>query len=315
MSQTLQLSNFDNPNIGETTQLNADVAVADTTLTINFSDDIEAGDLLYLSRLGSESGEVVTIATIVDADSVTASAATKPHNRFEEATVLFGDQIKIYRATNVDGSLPDDDTFSFLDTTNIDYDQSTTTYIDDNGGSGYWYKYIYRNSSSGEETLLSDSSAARGGGVGNYCSIQAVREEAGFQNNKYINDSQINNERQAAQDEINAELNGIYTIPFEAPISPLITRITKTLAAGFLLSKDYGVVNKFSTNNGDAKVKEARDMLQKLSTKEYVLTDNSGTDTSIAGTGRSFGGYPDSAGTTGAIDSDSKRGLRMSDVF
>jgi hypothetical protein len=56
-------------------------------------------------------------------------------------------------------------------------------------------------------------------------------------------------------------------------------------------------------------------MLQKLSTKEYVLTDNSGTDTSIAGTGRSFGGYPDSAGTTGAIDSDSKRGLRMSDVF
>lgn len=315
MAQTLTLSNFDNPNIRETTKLNADVAVADTNLTISFSDDIEAGDFLYLSRLGSESGEVVTVASIIDADSITASAATKPHGRFEDATVLFGDQIKIYRAINVDSSQPADDTFTFLDTANIDYDQPTTTYVDDTGGSGFWYKYIYRNSSSGEETLLTDSSAARGGGVGNYCSIQAIREEAGFQNNRYITDNQINNERQAAQDEINAELNGIYTIPFETPISPLITRITKTLAAGFLLSKDYGVVNSFSTNNGTNKTKEARDMLMKLSTKEYVLTDSSGTDTSIAGSGRSFGGFPDSAGVADTTGADSKRGLRMSDVF
>jgi hypothetical protein len=315
MSQTLQLSNFDDPNIRETAKLNADVTVNDTALTINFSDNLDAGDFLYLSRLGSESGEVVTVASIIDADSITTSAATKPHSRFEDATVLFGDQIKIYRATNVDGSLPADDTFSFLDTTNIDYDQSTTTYVDDTGGSGYWYKYIYRNSSSGEETLLTDSSAARGGGVGNYCSIQAIREEAGFQNNKYINDSQVNNERQAAQDEINGELAGIYTIPFEVPINPMITRITKVLAAGFLLSKDYGVVNTFSTNNGTTKTKEARDLLAKIANKEYVLTDATGTDTSIPGSGRSFGGFPDSDGVADTTGADSKRGLRMSDVF
>jgi hypothetical protein len=315
VAQTLNLSNYDDPNIKETAKINADVAVDDTSLAISFSDDLEEGDLLYLGRLGSESGEVVTVATIVDSENITIAAATKPHSRFEDATVIFGNQIKIYRASNVDGSQPDDTSFSFLDTTNIDFDQLSTSYIDDTGGADYWYKYIYRNSG-GDETFLTDSSAARGGGVGNYCSIQNIREEAGFQNNRYITDSQINNERQAAQDEINGELSGIYTLPFEPPINPMITRITKVLAAGFLLSKDYGVVNTFSTNNGATKTKEARDLLAKIASKEYVLNDATGTDTSIPGTGRSFGGWPDE--TTATADPSvggAARNIRMSDIF
>src|SRR6476469_3662736 len=100
MSQTLRIVNFGELNIKERGNLAADAAVAATSLTVNYTDNFAVGDFLYIGRLGSESGEVSAIATIPDADTVTVAALTKPHLRFDDIQTLFGDQIKIYRASN-----------------------------------------------------------------------------------------------------------------------------------------------------------------------------------------------------------------------
>jgi hypothetical protein len=316
MSQTLSLSNFDSPNIKEKTQLDADVAVGATTLTVHFSDDLENGDFIYLSRLGSETGEIVTVDTVTDADTITiTSAATKPHSRFDDITCLFGDQMKVYRASNSDGTQPDDSDFGFLDTVNIDYDQLSTTYVDSGGSSSYWYKFIYRNSSSGEESELGDSKAVRGGGVGQYASIESIRVEAGLHNNRYISDALVDEKRQAAQAEINSELSGIYALPFTVPVPALISEITRKIAAGLLLIQDYGVVNTLSTNNGQALLTEGRDKLTKLANKQYVLIDATGTDTSISGSA-GWSAWPDTTtATANPENGGSARKFRMSDRY
>ena len=283
--QTITVPNFKDANIKEHSKLDADTIVGATTLALAHSNDMATNDYLYVGRLGSEGAELTTIATVPSISSATTAALVKPHSRFDDVTVLFGNKIKVYRASNVDGTVPADASFSVVGTSNnIDVDQVSTSIIDADGGSDYWYKATYYNSTTSGETPLADAIASRGGGYGDYASIESIRNDAGLQNNHFITDAQINEKRQAAQSLINGQLTGIYTIPFIAPINPHIAEITRKLAAGYLLTNDYGMVSSFSTNNGKAKVEWAIDQLNKLKARETTLTDNAGTDTSISTT-------------------------------
>lgn len=318
MSATLQLDNFGDQNVYEISQLEADSAVNDTDFTIENPQNFAANNYLFLGRRGSEGSELLSILSLASNVLSASSGALRPHMRFDEALHLFGNKIKLYRAPNVDGTQPSDDNFTAVTsgTIDIDTDQLYTEFVDANGSSDYWYKYTYYNPVNDIETPLEDSSSERGGSVGIYASISEIREEAGIQNNRYISNSRVNDARKAAQDEVHSKLSGLYTLPFNTPVNSIINRVVKILAAGFLLTTNYGVVNALSTNNGDNKVKEARDLLQKLSTKELVLTDVTGTETSLPGSGRSFGGWPD--GSTAGTDTTrggAARNIRMGQTF
>lgn len=318
MAQTLKLPNFHTNNIVETSVLDADAAIAATSLQVRFSDQMATDGYLFIGEYGGEASELCVLNTITDADTVTIDAPglVKAHKRFEPAIVLFGNQLRIYRAANVNGTTPSDGSFTSLAFVDIDVDQIQTSYEDTSGGSDYWYKYIYWNESTSLGTALADATAVRGGSAGNYASIESIRREAGLQNNKYIADDFIDKKRQAAQQVINSNLSGIYTIPFTAPINAGITEITELLAAGYLLTANYGALNTLNTNEGEAKIKRAMEMLNGYKTGSSQVIDESGATLAIPGTAGGFGGWPDASTATADPNAGgSARAIRMSDMF
>lgn len=307
--QTIRVPNFPDVNIKERSRLDADSVATATGLTLEYTANMAAADYLYVGRLGTETGEINTITTVTNMTTLVVPAMAKDHSRFDDVCTLFGNKIKVYRASNVDGNVPLDASFSLLGSAaDIDADQNYTDVTDATGGSDYWYKYTYFNSTSSAETPLADAIAVRGGGYGDYASIESIRSEAGLQNNRFITDAQINEKRQAAQTLINGQLTGLYAIPFTSPINPHVAEITRKLAAGYLLSNDYGTVSTFSTNNGKAKIDWALDQLSKLKAREIVLTDNAGADTSISTTS-GLQMWPDT--TTATSDTSVGGGARM----
>jgi len=303
MSQTLNINNFNSSNTVQTTRLSvvtpADTSPIDVLNTSGFGVD----DYIALGTPGSEGTELCQISAVSSDTALALSANTAlDHPAYDYVTRLFGNQIKVYRAADTNGLQPPDSDFSAIATIDLQVDQAYTQYTDTDGSDAYWYKFTYYNSQNATETNLADSKAARGGSYGDYCSIQDIRIEAGFQTAPYVTDAMIDAKRQAAQDEINGTLHGFYTVPFTAPINPFISDICKRLAAGLLLLEQYGQMNAQTTANGDQKVKGARADLNALATKQKVLVDTTGTSMAQAGSTGGVSSWPD--GTTDGTNPD-----------
>lgn len=316
MSSTIKIENFGSLNIKESTKLDADSLAAASTLILAYTDNIATNDILYLGVFSSEQSERVNVNTVGDAKNVTLISPTrKPHSRFDPAVTLFGDKINIYHAPNVDGTQPADDQFSPLIEIDIDFDDNSSIYTDAAGSSDWWYKFTYLNSTTTAETDLADSPAVRGGGVGDYASIDSIRKRAGLQNNRFITDGAINEKRQAAQDEINANLVGLYAVPFTPPVNNLIAEVTRRLAAGMTLLDDYGPTAVLDTTNGQKMLDDARALLARIKDKELILTDVLGAGTSIEGA-NTLTMYPDDTTAISGTDGNAEpHPFRMSDRY
>ncbi len=309
MSQTITVENYGSLNILERAQLNTDEAAGQTTITLTNTAGFAAGNYLYTGTLGNESGEVNVINSVTDGTTVVLTTAyARSHNRFDPVCSLYGNKVRIYSAANVDGSAPADASFSLLATIDIDYDETQSSYTDAAGDSDYWYKYTYYNSTTTSESDLSAVNAVRGGNIGNYASIESIRDAAGFKNNRHITDSRVDQKRQAAQALINSELSGIYVVPFTGTINPLIAEITIMLAAGYLLTKNYGPLSTLNTNEGQQMVDAAMAMLTKIKNKSLVLTDTEGVSSATPNSA-GFRMWPDSS--TSASDSTVGGGGRL----
>lgn len=308
MSQTVRIKNFSTINLRETTELSAAVAAAVTTIPVHFSEDLAISDYLYLGRYSGEGSELLIIATVPDINNVTVNSpgTKKPHSQYEPATVLYGNQVQLYRAANVDGTKPADASFAAVGSpVEIDFDQSETLITDATGGSDWWYKFTFRNAAGATETSLADCEGGRGGSVGRYCTNEEVRGRAGLASNRYITDADIDVWRLSAQDEINSTLIGLYTIPFTDPINPQIKTIAIDLAAGQLLLNHYGPTAVLNTTNGQSMIDSARALLKRIQLKELILPDVLGGSTAITDAG-GLVMWPDS--TTGTDLTDPHNG-------
>lgn len=323
MAQTLEINNFSAPNILELSQLDADNAAGDVTLTIKNNNNIGVNDFIVIGTLGSETSEIKKVSAVSGATGLTVPALSFKHNRFEAITKLFGDQITVYRAANVNGIQPADASFAVFSGSNfsIDIDQLATNFSDSTGSSSYWYKYVYTNSVSGLSTNLADSSSARGQGYNNYASLDDIRGQAGFRNARYITDAMIDEKRQTAQQTINAMLVGLYTIPFQSPINPLVRDMTIRLAAGWLLLQQYSHVANANTVKGQDMVdsvtnKDKTGDLDKLALGNLTLTDANGNAMDIEGAGAdAFNSWPDTTtASAAASDGGGARLFRISDI-
>ncbi|MGK3945791.1 hypothetical protein ABK046_46530, partial [Streptomyces caeruleatus] len=86
---------------------------------------------VVIGQRGTELAELRKVSSITDGDTLVLTAnLANPHTQFEQVTVLFGNQIKVYRASNVNGTQPADASFAELSTTTIDPDQASTTIVD-----------------------------------------------------------------------------------------------------------------------------------------------------------------------------------------
>lgn len=309
MSQTLRLMNFASTNLVEIGSFKTDHAAGVTELTLDSTQGLASDDKLLLGHRNSEQVEIQTVASVTDIETISIAAATNfIHNRKDPVHKLFGDKIRIYRAANVDGSAPADNTFTELATISIDPDQTYTDYTDLAGGSSYWYKYVYYNSSADQETALASQIARRGGTQSVYTTIAEVRSEAGFTNNKHIEDSKIASKIASVQSLIDSTLSGTYAIPFTQPINPLINLIATKLSAGYLMLSEYGSTSPRMRTEAQAKIDEAMEMLGRIDDRSLVLTGMLGeeTDLSTAGT---YSAWPNE--TTAFTDTENGGGATL----
>lgn len=311
----LEIDNFPAINIKDKLILTADVAAGITSLPVVNSEGVSADDFMVLGNLGSEYSEKVQAAHTGFAPDrshvVVAAATAAAHSEFDPMWVLFGNQIKVWRAPNVDGTPPADTAFILLTTIDVDYDETSTAYEDAAGSNAYWYKVTYLNSTTNVETDIADSPILiRGGNYGTYTTISAIRKEAGLWNNEFITDSAIDAARYRAQYEIDGALQGLYVVPFQPPVNPMISALVEKLAAFYLLSTDYGPMASGNSKDADKKMTEYQRLMEKIDSKNYVLTDANGNELAIDGAGGNKSWPNDTTETTPVDQGGSNRQFR-----
>lgn len=291
-------------NEGEKSYLGADSVVGATTLTIDRAADYSANQFIRVGRKGKEKSELRKISSITGNVLTLSAALTNAHETGDEVVRLFYDQRKIYKETAVgSGSYA---ILGVAKTIEID-NPDGTIFEDTDGSSSYRYKCTYFNSYSNEESSLADAVASYGGDSGAYCSIAEIRSEAGFDDNSYIDDGEILKMRAKATSEVDSALKLVYVLPLSS-IPEIITDITKLLAAGRLLAKQYAGIEPTFESMAKAKLKEGRDLLKQITERTLVLLDATGTQLSRIATGKPSG-WPDS--TTLDEDEDNAGGGRM----
>lgn len=317
MAQQVEIDNFGSLNVVDSDKLEADVLPGANQIQTDNTANYTVGQYVCIGALGTEGCEIGTVASIVDATHLQFTNPVKlKHDRFDALTPLNGDQIKVYRAPNMTGLLPDDSTFGVLGSVPIVVSDPVTLYIDSSGGNAYWYKSTYYNSATNFESTLADSTAARGGGYDYYASAYAIRKTAGLVNNQYITDADIDEKRKEAQDEIDAALTGMYTTPFQPPIDSMISGITRLLAAGKLMMDDPGGqgANSLIYKEGQDKINQARKMLKLIDDRAYTITDSNGAST-MSPNSQSSKSFPDATTVAqGGGQPGNDRLFRMSDV-
>ena len=317
MAQQLTIDNYGSLNIIQRDQLAADTLVGDQTITVPNTNGYTTNQHAIIGAIGVDTSELVQFQSTPSATTVHLVAPLRlPHQRFDKLTLIFGDQIRIYRAPNTNGLVPDDSTFTVLQTLTINYDEQTTYYTDAAGSDAFWYKFTYYDSTSGAETNLAESVAGRGGGYSFYASLDQIRKTAGMVDNPYITDADINQYRVEAQQEIHNALQGMYDIPFKPPIDPMLTGITRLLAAGKLMMDNPGTMGRSSAIylEGEDKAQQARDMLTLIDNRQYFLTNGNG-ETIISPNSQSSKSWPNV--TTPSVSPDqggSRRNFSIADV-
>lgn len=246
------------------------------------------GDILYIGALGREGCEKVVIDAMPSATTITlTSSLALDHSQYEPVTSVLGDLIHIYRAADIDGSVPADEMFTVLATRNIDPDQPSSFYTDASGSSAFWYRSTYYNATTTLETSLKDSEPRRGDDFGHYARISEIRKEAGFESALNLKDNDVDQQRRAAESEINAALSLRYTVPFK-PVPEIVHTLTVQLAAALLLVNAYGESGVYAK-----RLKDARDALRAYADGGTPIIGGDGQDTSTdQGVDYDFGDQP-----------------------
>lgn len=320
----IEIENFQESNVLETTYLASAAAVDDTTITVKSGNNINADYFAMIGRPASEEVEFIAIESVTDNVVTLVSALKRAHLQFTQVLIIKADQIRIYSAESVDGSEPDVGDYTIVAPIIIDPDEVTTTYTDSSGTSLTKYRFTYYNSVKDSESLIGDTPLIQGTFIGtaygDYVTIEEIRRTAGLQNNKNVSDNLINEKRQAAQAFINSTLVGRYTLPFSKPINPLIAEITRKLAAGYLLTQELSSSNGRLYAEGQAMIDGVMNdkktgLLDKLNDGRMTLLGETQTSLEASSAGN-FVGWPDA--TTATADASlggAERMFRMSDIY
>lgn len=110
--EILYADNFHVNNLVEQSKLNADAAVAQAGIVVENTQGYAINDYLLVGNIGSERSELKQILSISDGVIVLTGNLAIAHNKGEAVIKLRGNKIKFYRATDVDGSIPTDGSFS-----------------------------------------------------------------------------------------------------------------------------------------------------------------------------------------------------------
>jgi len=265
--------------LGEKTFFTEDEAVGQTSLLCTNVQGFSANEYVVLGRLGSETSEIRLIASVSTNSIVTTVATTFKHYKDEPIILIRYNQRKFYRSSSESG------VYSHLSSEGSPVDIQVdvpegTEFEDSSGTSTSWYKSTYYNSTTAAETSLDDATAVKAGDTESYTSVYKIRQEAGFEENDYISSELINRYREEAELQVDGSLAIAYSLPLSS-IPKMVTHITTLLAAGFLLSKEYGLEADVEiSKTGQRKIDRAEELLQKIVDGKLLLIDSSGNELS-----------------------------------
>jgi phage gp36-like protein len=261
---------------GEISFLSADEAPGQTEISVDNGEGFSPNDYIVIGNIGSETAELRQLSS-ASPTSLTISIATDlSHSLGEKVTVLKYNKRKFYRSSSETGTYTHLSSEGSPTTIAVDVPEGTAL-EDSNGTSSSWYKATYYNSTTAVETSLDDSEAVKAGDSDYYTSIHKIRSEAGFEDNSYITSEVIARYREEADAEIDAYISSVYSLPFSSA-PRLLTHISTLLAAGHLLSKEYGSeVDVDSVKSGQAKINRAEELLQKIIDGTLTLVGVDGT--------------------------------------
>lgn len=289
MAEIISIDNFPDFNILDVTELTADVVAGATSLPIENEDGFDANHAILVGDPGSEGSEIIRPDSISDESIAYASGIDMAHKKGTRVYKLYADQFRVYRASNVDGTVPSVGSFSLLTTQSMEADQLETEYEDSSGSSSYWYLYTLYNDIPGtpEESDKDTTTALRGGGTNLYVAVEDVRETAGLTNNRWITDARIYRKLIQSQSEVNGALiKGGYTLPLDT-VPEMVKNATELLAAGYVLSTgDW----QSTSVDGEKKIEQARKLLMKIESGELQLVDETGA---ALASSTGVAGYPD----------------------
>lgn len=280
--ETLTLPNFSSINILEEFQLSADAAAGQAIVAFLNAQNANVNDYIVLNP-SQETSEYRQVLSLSGQNVTFTANLLLQHRNHERAIRIFGNQIRVYRAANVDGTPPADSVFKangVLGTVTLDVDQSTSYYTDNVGGSDWWYKFTYYNPTTSLETDISLAEAVRGGGWGHYVSIADVVDEAGLSKLTTLDQGQVAARRAEAESEIKGKLASAgYSLPLQTATGayftpPLIENIARLLTAGYLLSKNFGTTKPGSAKDGKSKSDLAMQKLAEIQLNDTILLDS-----------------------------------------
>lgn len=311
MTEIIRIDNFPKFIFLQETSLSADATEGASSISIVNEQGFDTSHPILIGRPGNDEAEIRTPSSVSD-ELIEIDALDHPHKAGTPVYSLRANKARIYRATNVDGNKPIATSYNLLDTVNLVGDLLFTEYSDASGGSGYWYLYTFVNdvASPEKETEKNASSAVRGGGYGRYVTVDEVRTEAGLNSNPWITDTIIYSKLIKAEAEINSLLASAgYSLPLSS-VPENVKHANILLAAGYILTADYGSRHSGLSKDGENKISQAKEILNNIREGGSPLIDESG---SRVATEAQIGGYPDD--TAEDANPTEKRMFRITDVF
>lgn len=269
----------------------------DVVIPVLNSDGFTAGQFVALGYEGSELAELCQVTATTDL-SVTVSVVKLEHKADEPLVIYRFNKRKFYGSLTQGGSYTELVTSGSPATITVSDPQGT--YFEYTGNEGYiYFKSTYFNSSTAEETDISESDAILADESLRYCSLYAIRKQAGLTNNPFITDGMVETYRRRAENEIDSYINSRYILPLinssgvnEVPF--LIENCATLLAAGYFDYQEFG-----KDGEGVKWLGEARAILKKLQTpggQQLLGSDHQEMQTRTLSSG--IVSYPDTVDNT-----------------
>lgn len=249
-----------------------------TTIVLKNTSQFEAGKYICLGREGDETSELRLISTVDSSTNITVALATTfPHYIDQPTTQFDYNQRVLYSRATSAGAWVEVGADS---PKNIAVDSPLGTLFEDAAGtSATQYICTYANVFLETETLQADAKVVVGTASStNLCTIQQIRNAAGWQDNYYISNPRIDEVRQQVQGEVWAALRNRYTFPLTRN-SGFLQRIVVDMSVGYLFIDEYGQRVQNVALDGNKRLSDARTLLQGLAEGSYTLYDDVlGTD-------------------------------------
>lgn len=242
------------------------------SVPIQNSDNFLANDFVVLGWEGSEQAELAQIVEVVG-NSIVIDTLRLAHSSGEPIRKYRYNKRKFYGGATATGM------FSELTSQGspilIQVDDPQGTFLEYAGGEGYLYfKSTYWNSYTSEESNIADANTVLADESLRYCSLYAIRKQAGLTENPFITDGTIETYRKRAENEVNSYLYSRYILPLQnslgnTEIPFLLENCTTLLAAGYADYQEFGV-----SGEGVKWLGEARAVLKAVQVGTQRLIDS-----------------------------------------